>query len=166
MERIRVWISNILMVDAVRFYFHHSAAIPSFSLCLLYLTVLSFSGQMLTYLLASGINLWQVGIIRGVATIFELSATWITPRLMRRIGIIRTGLWSVSWQMTWLAGGVSWYFYYYGHGFPSTDLRPAVGLVVTVAMSRIGLWGFDLSAQNIVQNVSCSGTASLACYRY
>ncbi|OIW24970.1 hypothetical protein CONLIGDRAFT_656778 [Coniochaeta ligniaria NRRL 30616] len=151
-QRLQRMASQILMIPSLRLYFDHPAVIPSFSLSLLYLTVLSFSGQMLTYLLASNITLWQVGIIRGVSTIFELSATWIAPRLMKRIGVIRTGLWSISWQMTWLAGGVSWLFYYYGRGYPSTSLMPAAGLAAAVAFSRVGLWGFDLSAQNIVQD--------------
>ncbi|KAH6626611.1 Ferroporti-1 [Chaetomium sp. MPI-SDFR-AT-0129] len=151
-QRLQGIASQILMIPSLRLYFGHPAVIPSLSLSLLYLTVLSFSGQMLTYLLASNIDLWQVGIIRGISTIFELSATWIAPRLMKRIGVIRTGLWSISWQMTWLAGGVSWFFYYYGRGYPVTNLMPAAGLTVAVAFSRIGLWGFDLTAQNIVQD--------------
>lgn len=94
-----------------------------------------------------------IGIIRGLSTRFELRATWIAPRLMKHIGLVRTGLWSITWQMTWLAGGVSWFFYYYGRGYPSTNLMPAAGLAAAVAFSRIGLWGFDLSEQNIVQDV-------------
>ncbi|KAK3949450.1 hypothetical protein QBC32DRAFT_219660 [Pseudoneurospora amorphoporcata] len=140
------------MIPSLRLYFGHPAVIPSLSLSLLFLTVLSFSGQMLTYLLASNLTLWQVGIVRGIATIFELSATWIAPRLMKRIGVLRTGLWSITWQMTWLAGGVSCFFYYYGKGYEATSLMSAVGLVVAVAFSRVGLWGFDLSVQNIVQD--------------
>ncbi|KAL2177185.1 Ferroporti-1 [Thermothelomyces heterothallicus CBS 202.75] len=151
-QRLRRMASQIPMIPSLRLYFGHPAFIPSFSLSLLYLTVLSFSGQMLTYLLASNINLWQVGIIRGVSTLFELSATWIAPRLTKRIGVIRTGLWSISWQMIWLTGGVTWFFYHYGRGYPLTDIMPAAGLAVAVAFSRIGLWGFDLSAQNIVQD--------------
>ncbi|KAH7626172.1 hypothetical protein B0T09DRAFT_51125 [Sordaria sp. MPI-SDFR-AT-0083] len=143
---------KLLMIPSLRLYFGHPAFIPSLSLSLLYLTVLSFSGQMLTYLLASNLTLWQVGIIRGISTIFELSATWIAPRLMKRIGVLRTGLWSITWQITWLAGGVSWFFYYYGKGYEATSLMSAVGLVVAVAFSRVGLWGFDLSVQNIVQD--------------
>jgi iron-regulated transporter 1 len=149
------------MIPSLRLYFSHSAAIPSFSLALSYLTVLSFSGHMLTYLLASNINLWQVGIIRGGSTLFELSATWIAPRLMKHIGVIRTGLWAITWQMTWLAGGISWFFSYYANGYPSTHLMPAAGLTVAVAFSRVGLWAFDLSVQNIVQDV-CAISVSRA----
>lgn len=154
LQRLQRAVVYTMMVPSLRIYFGHPAVIPSFALSLLYFTVLSFSGQMLTYLLASHINLWQVGVIRGVSTIFELSATWIAPRLMKRIGIVRTGLWSLSWQMTWLAGGFSWFFYYYANGYASTNLMPATGLAAAVALSRVGLWGYDLSAQNIVQDVS------------
>jgi solute carrier family 40 (iron-regulated transporter), member 1 len=153
-QRVQQTVSHLLMVPSLRLYFSHPAVIPSFSLSLLYLTVLSFSGQMLTYLLASNINLWQVGIIRGISTVFELTATWIAPRLMRRIGVIRTGMWSISWQMVWLAAAISWFFYYWKHGYPSNSLLPAVGLAAAVSFSRVGLWGYDLSVQNIVQDVS------------
>jgi iron-regulated transporter 1 len=46
------------MLPALRLYFSYPAVIPSFALSLLYLTVLAFSGQMLTYLLAAGFTLW------------------------------------------------------------------------------------------------------------
>lgn len=154
LERIQFAAVYMMMIPSLRMYFGHPAAIPSFALSLLYFTVLSFSGQMLTYLLASHINLWQVGIIRGIATIFELSATWVAPRLMKRIGVMRTGLWSLTWQMTWLAGGFSWFFYYYAHDHTSTTVMPAAGLAAATALSRVGLWGYDLSVQNIVQDVS------------
>ena len=152
----RFWraVSQVSIVSSLRLYFGHSAFLPSFALSLLYMTVLSFSGQMLTYLLAAKLTLWQVGIMRAGSSIFELSATWIAPRLTRRIGVVRTGLWSINWQMTWLAAGLSWFFYYYGRGYSSTDLAPAVGLAVATAFSRVGLWGFDLSAQSIVQEAS------------
>ena len=72
------------------------------------------------------------------STLFELSATWITPRLVKRIGVVRTGLWSITWLMTWLAVGISWFFYYYGRGDPSTSVWPAAGLAAAVAISRVG----------------------------
>ncbi len=155
LETLRHIASHALMIPSLRLYFTHPAVIPSFALSLLYLTVLAFSGQMLTFLLASGINLWQVGIIRVVSTLFELSATWIAPRLTKRIGVLRTGLWSINWQMTWLTAGIIWFmFFHHRTGTSLTSPLPAAGLAAAVALSRVGLWGFDLSAQNIVQDVS------------
>ncbi|KAK0648363.1 Ferroporti-1 [Cercophora newfieldiana] len=142
--------SDILPISFLSFYFRHPAFLPSFALSLLYLTVLSFSGQMITYLVSVGYTSLHVGLARTVSTLFELSATWVAPRLMSRIGTVRAGIWSLSWQMVWLTVALSWFFDVPGLG-ESTSLS-VTGLVVSVAMSRVGLWGFDLCAQSIVQD--------------
>ncbi|KAK9424218.1 putative Ferroporti-1 [Seiridium unicorne] len=135
---VQAWLksmkTNLLPIDSLPFYFHQPAFLPSFSLSLLYLTVLSFSG-----------------IARTVSTIFELSATWIAPRMMKRIGPVRGGIWSLSWQMIWLAGSISWFFSDF-HGAGTNSVLAGTGLAVGVALSRVGLWGYDLCAQTIVQD--------------
>lgn len=154
---VRSWLrsvkTNLLPIESLPFYFTHRAFLASFSLSLLYLTVLSFSGQMVTYLLSVGYTSLYVGIARTVSTIFELSATWIAPRMMKRIGPVRGGIWSLSWQMIWLAGGVTWLFSDF-HGASTNSAIAGTGLAVAVALSRVGLWGYDLCAQTIVQDVS------------
>ena len=76
-----------------QFYVRHTAFRPSFALALLYLTVLSFSGQMVTYLLSAGFDSFAVGASRTASTAIELSATWIAPVTMKYIGPIRSGIW-------------------------------------------------------------------------
>lgn len=143
---------HILPLKSLPYYLHHRAFLPSFALCLLYLTVLSLSGQMVTYLLSTGYTSLHVGLIRFASTVFELSATWVAPRLMQRIGAVRSGIWSLSWQMTWLAAGASWFFSgIHGHG--TNSVTAAAGLVVGVTLSRVGLWSYDLCAQSIIQEV-------------
>ncbi|KAI6495647.1 hypothetical protein MCOR11_005317 [Pyricularia oryzae] len=142
---------RVLPIESFPFYFHHAAFLPSFSLALLYLTVLSFSGQMITYLVSVGYSSLHVGVARTVSTVFELSATWIAPRLMKRIGIVRGGIWSLCWKMAWLAAGVAWFFAD-ASGKGTNSIASATGIVVAVALSRIGLWGYDLCAQNIIQD--------------
>ncbi|ROV87129.1 hypothetical protein VSDG_09994 [Cytospora chrysosperma] len=144
-------IYNILPLKSLPFYFKHPAFLASFSLSLLYFTVLSFSGQMITYLLAVGYTSQFVGVARVVASIFEISATWIVPYLTRKIGVVRAGIWSLTWQMACLTGALGWYFSGYG-GMGKGTITSATGLAVGVALSRIGLWGFDLCAQNIIQD--------------
>lgn len=73
-------------------YIRHPVFLPSFSLALLYLTVLSFNGQMITYLVAIGMSSGLIGLLRGISAIFELSATWLGPKIMARIGPIRSGM--------------------------------------------------------------------------
>ncbi|KAI7089001.1 putative Ferriportin iron efflux transporter [Hortaea werneckii] len=127
-------------------YVKHQAFLPSFALALLYMTVLSFNGQMITYLIAIGVGSGAVGVLRGVAALFELSATWLGPILMKRIGAIRAGIWFLNWQLACV--GVACLFFW----LPETShVLLAAGTVSAVVASRLGLWGFDLSAQIIVQ---------------
>ena len=126
-------------------YVHHPAFRASFAGCSLYLTVLSFSGQMTTYLLSTGYNSFHIAITRTVSITLEIAATFLAPWAMSRIGPIRSGIWFINWQMLCLLGAVTSFW------LATTPLLAATGLVVGTILSRIGLWGFDLSTQVIVQ---------------
>jgi iron-regulated transporter 1 len=139
-------------ISSLHFYFNHPAFIPSFALSLLYFTVLSFSGQMITYLVSVGYSTLYIGIARTVSTALELSATWIAPRMMKRVGVVRGGIWSLCWQMAWLGAGVTWFFADFNREGRDVIIA-ATGLAVGVGLSRIGLWGYDLCAQNLIQDV-------------
>ncbi|KAF2164256.1 hypothetical protein M409DRAFT_68111 [Zasmidium cellare ATCC 36951] len=130
----------------LQFYFKHRALLPSLAGALLYLTVLSFGGQMVTYLLSSGFSSTQVGVARTFSVAFEVMATWVAPWLMSKIGPIRAGLWMSSWQLTTLVAGLVVFW-----AFLSTPVASASGLVMGTILSRVGLFGFDLCAQVIVQ---------------
>ncbi|KAJ5496647.1 hypothetical protein N7463_008634 [Penicillium fimorum] len=120
--------------------------LASFALSLLYLTVLSFGATMVTYLLHAGFTSLQVSYMRIGSVAAELSGTWTAPIIMNRIGPIRSGLWFLNWQFVCVAGAatafVSW---------DSSSRFVAGTLIAGVALSRVGLWGFDLSVQFLVQ---------------
>jgi iron-regulated transporter 1 len=137
----------LISLQELAFYFCHRAFTPSFCGAILYFTVLSFGGQMVTYLLSVGYSSTNVGIARTLSVAFEISATWITPIVMSKIGPIRTGLWFIGWQMLCLAGAASTFW---GIHVP---LLAASGLVGGTILSRVGLWGFSLSIQIIIQEV-------------
>lgn len=128
-------------------YIQHPAFLPSFSLSLLYLTVLTFGGQMVTYLLSNGFNSISIGLLRTISTVFELSSTWLAPKAMHKIGAVRCGIWFLNWQIVWvlLAVVMLW--------VDVPQQYAVVGLIAGTVASRVGLWGFDLSAQVIVQEV-------------
>jgi solute carrier family 40 (iron-regulated transporter), member 1 len=134
-------------------YFHHGAFLPSMAGALLYLTVLSFAGQMITYLLSVGYNSTAIGIARTFSVGFEVLATWVGPWLMSKIGPVRAGLWMSSWQVASLVAGVAVFW-----SFPNDHLISASGLVAGTIVSRVGLRGFDLCTQLIVQEVSAITT--------
>jgi iron-regulated transporter 1 len=120
--------------------------LASFALSLLYLTVLSFGTTMVTYLLHTGFDPLQVSCMRIGAVLAELSGTWAAPFIMGRIGPIRSGLWFLNWQLGCLATAAVAFALY-----DSNSRLVAVSLILGVALSRIGLWGFDLSVQFLVQ---------------
>lgn len=162
MNSARSAASNLLPLSSIPKYCQHPAFLPSISLSLLYLTVLSVSGQMITFLVTIGYTSFAVGAARAVSTIFELSATWIAPKMQERIGAVRGALWSSTWQMLWLAGGLTWFFVK-GESLTENKLFAASGLVGAVVLSRVGLWSFDLCVQSIIQeevNEQSRGTFS------
>ncbi|CUS11812.1 unnamed protein product [Tuber aestivum] len=127
-------------------YLHHSAALPSIALSILYFTVLNFGAQMVTYLLASGYTPLHISSLRGISVLLEISATWLAPLVMSRVGPVRGGLWSVNWQLLCVAGAVGAFL------FLESPRMAAGGLILGVILSRIGLWGLDLCVQIIVQD--------------
>ncbi len=128
-------------------YMRHPVFLPSMALCLLYFTVLSFSGQMVTYLLSVGLSSAQIGTLRALSTAIEISATWLAPIAMNKVGPLRGGLWFINWQLSCLAGAFSFFW------LMRTPSVAALGLMVGVISSRVGLWGFDLCVQIIIQEV-------------
>lgn len=132
---------------AFRQYFGHPACLPSFALALLYFTVLSFGGQMVTYLVSAGFNSFYIGLVRSLSVVVELSATWIAPRVMSRITPTRAAMWFLNWQILWLAATVSFFW------SEPRAIVAASGLSAGTILSRVGLWGYDLSAQVIIQTV-------------
>ncbi|EGD93606.1 hypothetical protein TESG_01148 [Trichophyton tonsurans CBS 112818] len=128
------------------FYFRHTLFLPSFAGALLYLTVLSFGAQMVTWLLAAGYSSAQVAITRTLSVVFEVLATWVAPWLMGKIGPIRAGLWFSNWQIVCLGAGLSVFWRFSDYPFIS-----AAGLVGGTIFSRIGLRGFELCVELIIQ---------------
>ena len=101
---------------------------------------------MTTYLLTLGFTSIHISIMRLVAVILELSATCAAPLLMRRIGAVRSGLWFINEQLISVALALGLFSL-----FDSQTKFAGAALVVGAILSRLGLWGLDLSVQYLVQ---------------
>lgn len=128
------------------FYFSHPLGLASFSLACLYMTVLSFGPQMVSFLLFQGTKPSQIGNLRTISTICELATTFFAPWLMSHTGPSVSGLFFVNFQAICLALGL-------GFAWSKLGIDPAGALYLVggVILSRIGLWGFDLSTQVLIQ---------------
>ncbi|KAK6352968.1 hypothetical protein TWF696_004958 [Orbilia brochopaga] len=179
--------------------FCHSAVfLPTISISLLYLSVLTFSSPMITFLLNSGFSLPVVTIARLFSSTLEVSATAIMPwgvktlknrpvkqwrheyELEEQVGFLdeseerfsrnpmnvdkgeveRVGLWAVWWMTLTLLPAV------YGVSgliaTPNTPSSKLIGLpnpsfslplLLGVALSRIGLWTYDLVYSQLQQTL-------------
>ena len=146
-------VQTVIKKSALDFNFHfkHRAFLPSIAGALLYLTVLNFAGQMVTYLLLAGYSAIHVGIARTLSVAFEVLATWVAPWLMSKIGPVRAGLWLSSWQVIMLIAGIAVFWVFF-----NKPIISASGIVGGTILSRVGLRGFDLCTQIIVQEVNSS----------
>ncbi|KAL4802103.1 Ferroporti-1 [Aspergillus unguis] len=134
-----------------REYILQPVAPASFALSLLYLTVLSFGPTMVTFLLHAGFSSLTVSTMRIGAVLSEISGTVFAPFLMGKIGPIRSGLWFLNWQFLTLAVAVAPFAVGSEEGSGLSTKVVAGILVAGVGASRLGLWGFDLSVQFLVQ---------------
>lgn len=92
--------------------------------------------------------------MRLFSVILELSATCAAPLLMSRIGAIRSGLWFINFQLLALALAIALF-----NVLPASRSLAAGGALITgVCLSRLGLWGFDLSVQYLVQEHAPAAT--------
>lgn len=142
----------------IQAYVRSPAFLPSLATSFLYFTVLNFSGQMVTYLLTLpplpdttfSYNSVTIGLLRTLSVIFEVSATFLGPIIISRIGPIRAGLWAINEQLISLVIGTSMFLYYLKNDSASIAALP---LVFAVIPSRMGLWSFDLSVQLQIQQI-------------
>lgn len=83
--------------------------------------------------------------LRAIAVIVGIAATFFAPPIIRWIGPIRSGIWFLSWQVVFLSPVLITIF------LPLSRTLQGGLLVGFVSISRLGLWGFDLSEQYLVQ---------------
>uniref|UniRef100_A0A6P4BF34 Solute carrier family 40 member n=1 Tax=Ziziphus jujuba TaxID=326968 RepID=A0A6P4BF34_ZIZJJ len=145
MKKISESVSKIPYVEAWKVYLKQEVVIPGVALSLLYFTVLSFGTLMTATLEWEGIPAFVIGIARGVSALIGIAATLVYPMLQSRILTLRTGLWSVwsQWICLLLCVGSIWV---------RNGLLSAYMLMGGVATSRLGLWMFDLSVIQQMQD--------------
>ena len=134
--------------DAVQLYWHHALFQPSLAYCLLYISVLSFGGIMTSYLASDLVHLSDalLAVGRALAAVVGLMATMSTPRLIPRLGLIRSGSLLILCQCACLAMVVA------AFTLPSLSRSLFLTLVfVGLCSSRYGLWGFDLVETQMMQ---------------
>ncbi|CAA0836232.1 Solute carrier family 40 member 2 [Striga hermonthica] len=137
---------NLSYINSWRLYIKQDIVLPGLALALLYFTVLSFGTLMTAALEWEGIEAYIIGTMRGISATVGILATFVYPIMESRISTLRTGLWSIWSQWTCLLLCVVSVF------VKEKRLVSAYLLMGGVALSRLGLWMFDLSVVQQMQD--------------
>jgi iron-regulated transporter 1 len=131
--------------DGLRIYFEQPICWAGFSLALLYLNVvLTFGGIMTAYLVWRGMAMEAIGVWRGVSSAAGLAGTFVYHFMAKRSGLIHIGMASVLFQFLCLTSSYASLFV--------EDRNASFGLLIAgVCFSRIGLWVFDISVTQLMQ---------------
>ncbi|XP_019053216.1 PREDICTED: solute carrier family 40 member 1-like [Nelumbo nucifera] len=132
-------------IEAWIVYLKQDIVLPGVALALLYFTVLSFGRLMTAALKWMGMPAYVIGIARGVSATIGIAATVVYPVLQSHISTLQTGLWSIWTQWIFLLVCVASIW------VPNARIS-AWMLMGGVAASRLGLWMFDLSVIQQMQD--------------
>ncbi|KAK0237652.1 iron transporter [Armillaria nabsnona] len=124
----------------------------SLSISSIYLTVLSFDGTFLSYLKAAGG--WNdpfIAGMRAICTVTGLIGTILLPYVERKIGLIRCGAWSIWSEVITLVPTVLALYIGVPKGIGHGPVYNNTMLFGGIALSRVGLWMFDLAQLQILQ---------------
>lgn len=83
------------IVDDWRSFIHVSIFPTSLAVSLLYFTVLSFDGTMISWLKTSTYSDGLIAGMRGLAVLMGLMGTVLAPWLEKRVGLVRAAGWSI-----------------------------------------------------------------------
>lgn len=100
---------------------------------------------MTSYLVWVGVPLNVIGIFRGFSSIIGLLGTVAYHISSYSRGLAKTGMWAISFQFSCITLSVL-SFYFQNHRVLQVFL-----LVLGVCASRIGLWTFDLTITQYMQ---------------
>lgn len=140
-EEIRLW----------RKFSDDPAFFTSVAISLLYITVLSFEGAMIGYLVWRGFSDPFIGAMRAVNVITGLLGTVLGPQLIKKVGLVRAGNWSIWSETVSLIPVVISFFLTPQYRGDTSPVYTSVLLFTGMALSRAPLWMFDLTQLQIVQ---------------
>lgn len=126
-------------------FFREPVAMVVGAYALLWLSVLSPHGVLLTAFLKDGWELpeWAIGTFRGMGALFGLMATVLFPKVIKYFGLARGSQAFILFQT--LTVGLALSCFLIG-GLPGQ-----IGFLGFILLSRIGLYGFSLGEMQIRQ---------------
>jgi solute carrier family 40 (iron-regulated transporter), member 1 len=133
-----------------KIYITDNSFYASIPCAFLYLTVLSFAGSMVSYLKWVGYSDTTIAVIRSLTIVMGIIATHIQPWYTSKVGTTRSALHFIWFEVIMMIFVIISFY-------TPISTYSMLMLVIGFSLSRIGLWGFDLSQTQIMQeNVDSS----------
>ncbi|XP_076461583.1 ferroportin-like isoform X2 [Babylonia areolata] len=85
-----------------RTYMRYSVALAGMALACLYMTVLGFDNITVAYAVTQGVSESILGVLMGASAVFGILGTFAYPIMRRRLGLVRTGIFALSCEVTCL----------------------------------------------------------------
>ena len=128
-----------------RAFFSEPVAMAVLAYAILWLSVLSPHGVLLTAFLIDGWALpeWAIGTFRGLGACFGLLATVLFPMITERLGLVKGSRVFILFQAVMVACALIF--------FLSGGIMGQVGFLACILLSRIGLYGFSQGEMQIRQ---------------
>jgi iron-regulated transporter 1 len=147
---IQTWFD--VQLNAARAYSRHIVLPISVSYAMLYLSVLSLGGIMITYIRTLGVaDLW-LAVARGGGALVAIGSTFAVPWMINNWGLAKAGKVAIWSQVACLAPLVALFVF-----VPSQSSQKHGGFIIVIflclAASRFGLWGFDLAQTQLMQQL-------------
>ncbi|XP_063428264.1 solute carrier family 40 member 1-like isoform X2 [Mytilus trossulus] len=91
--------SFILLFRGWKTYMKYDVAFAGLGLACLYMTVIGFDSITVGYAYAQGISESLLGVMMAAGSIFGIAGTFAYPRIQKRIGLERTGLFGLGFEI-------------------------------------------------------------------
>ena len=134
------------LAQAFRAYAAHPVFMASFSYSMLYISLLSFGGIMISFLKLVGIPEIWLAIGRGFGAAVGVGASLVAPVLIKGMGLEAAGVFSIWLLALCLApSAIALLLMDY------RSIEFAVSIFLSLGLSRFGLWAFDIVETQIMQ---------------
>jgi len=128
-----------------REYFRQPVAMAGLGFALLHLNALTLGGLMTGALVWRGMRLETVGMWRGASAAVGLVGTVLYLHASKRVSQVALGLWSVTYQFVCLSVSLASFLVVSHYNWSMAML------LTGVCASRVGLWVFDISVTQLMQ---------------
>lgn len=127
-------------------YISHIMCVPSIAYCMTYLSVINFGAQLTAYLNLQHFDMTLLSLARGLGAIVGVVGSLCNPYIVKYYNVHKTALVSVVSQLVCITPVI---LSFYIH-IQSTTVHNII-LIVCIALSRFGLWNFDISINTLLQ---------------